>query len=362
LGNDTRTKHVQVYRYLRDQIDSGIYRPGQRMPTESELVDQLGVSRPTVSRALGILEQEGQVVRRRGAGTFLATERGYLFGLMIPRLHHDGIGGPIANGIARRAEALGHGVLLASSLPDGDEESDQWGDRVCEQLIRHQVRAVFFIPLELHEHQTATNQQIAARIVQAGITLVLIDRDTCPFPDRSDFDLVAMDNRRAGFQMTQVLLQRGCQRLAFITDHPESSSALERLDGCRFALRQAGLSLPDARFVYWNPDADESLIKAVRSARPDGLIFINDLLASNGLRALQGAGMNVPADLRVVTFDDTNAATSAPVPLTTYRQPFEAIGVNAVDLMMSRMLDPEQHARDLRLAGEVVIRESCGSA
>jgi GntR family transcriptional regulator len=62
----------QLYNILRDQLASGTWRPGDRMPSESELIDQYGVSRITVRQSLDILAKEGWVFRRRGRGTFAA--------------------------------------------------------------------------------------------------------------------------------------------------------------------------------------------------------------------------------------------------------------------------------------------------
>jgi GntR family transcriptional regulator len=62
----------QLYDILRDDLISGKWHPGERMPSESELIDQYGVSRITVRQSLDMLVKEGRVYRRRGRGTFAA--------------------------------------------------------------------------------------------------------------------------------------------------------------------------------------------------------------------------------------------------------------------------------------------------
>ena len=64
---------AQAKEYLLDLIEEGVYEPGMRLPSESELAGQLGISRPTLREALYTLEQEGTIVRRHGVGTFVAT-------------------------------------------------------------------------------------------------------------------------------------------------------------------------------------------------------------------------------------------------------------------------------------------------
>jgi DNA-binding GntR family transcriptional regulator len=56
---------------LRQAITGGTFRPGSRLPTESELCEMLGVSRTVVREALRVLEEDGLVARRQGVGTFV---------------------------------------------------------------------------------------------------------------------------------------------------------------------------------------------------------------------------------------------------------------------------------------------------
>jgi len=71
----TDKRHLQVQQRLLGLIESGVFAPGQRLPSEVQLAAQLGISRPTLREALLHLEQSGAVVRRHGVGTFVA--RGY---------------------------------------------------------------------------------------------------------------------------------------------------------------------------------------------------------------------------------------------------------------------------------------------
>lgn len=364
MSTASTPKHVEVYNRLRAEIANGTYAPGQRIPTELELVERYGVSRPTVARALGALEKEGQLERRRGSGTFLKGSvpvQHELLGLLVPRLHYSGIGGPIAAGISRRAESLGHGLMLASTLEDGDEESGNWAERVCEQLIRHKVRGIFFVPLELPSEQSEINQRITDRLVSEGVSVVLVDRDIFPYPERSDFDLVAMDNRAAGFSLCQHIVDLGVKKIAFVADHLDSSSALERIEGARIALRAAGSDLPDDLVVKWDSSCGAKAIEAlVRSEDVEAILFVNDLLARDAVTLLMASGLRVPDDIRIAAFDDLEFSANLSVPLTTFRQPFEALGVNAVEMMKSRLAFQKQPFRDLRIRGQLVVRESCG--
>jgi GntR family transcriptional regulator len=65
----------QLKQALQSAIEQSVYKPGGRLPSESELVREYGVSRITVRQALDELEAEGRVVRRHGKGTYVAEPR-----------------------------------------------------------------------------------------------------------------------------------------------------------------------------------------------------------------------------------------------------------------------------------------------
>ena len=62
----------QTQRYLRDLIQNGTYQPGQQLPSEGEIAEQLGISRPTLREALHHLEMDGFILRKQGVGTFVS--------------------------------------------------------------------------------------------------------------------------------------------------------------------------------------------------------------------------------------------------------------------------------------------------
>jgi GntR family histidine utilization transcriptional repressor len=64
--------YAQVKNFIQQHISSGEWRPGDPVPSESALMQQFGISRMTVNRALRELTAQGMVVRHQGSGTFVA--------------------------------------------------------------------------------------------------------------------------------------------------------------------------------------------------------------------------------------------------------------------------------------------------
>ena len=68
-------KYVELVNWIREQIDGKKFLPGQRMYSENRLKEMFHVSRQTIRHAIGILEEEGVLVRKRGSGTYVSDIR-----------------------------------------------------------------------------------------------------------------------------------------------------------------------------------------------------------------------------------------------------------------------------------------------
>ena len=118
--SSSRANRCQASAGLRDHAEShqsGDYQPGDRIPSEANLIQEFGVSRPTVARALQDLQRRGLVNRRRGAGTYVsrANVSSKQFGLLIPGLGDTEVFEPICAEMARVAQRDGHSLLWGAA-------------------------------------------------------------------------------------------------------------------------------------------------------------------------------------------------------------------------------------------------------
>ena len=356
-------KHRQVYRALEREIQHGRWKEGDRLPSEADLVRQFGASRITVGRAVRDLQRAGLVERRAGSGTYVRTKRGTAalsFGLLIPDLGETEIFEPICQGMMASPLAREHALLWGSQTGGGGSKEERaW--ELCRQYIDRRVSGVFFAPLELTPAKDEVNLRIAGALDEARIPIVLLDRTVVPYPQRGHHDLVGIDNRRAGYVITEHLLRLGARRIAFVGVGNAAATVDARASGYREALA-AGDVPYDRALVRRIDPADVAAVRGLMdSARPEAIVCANDWTAARVMRTLLELGHAVPGDVRLVGIDDVEYAPLLPVPLTTLRQPTRQIGAAALAAMLDRVAGADLPTRDILLHGTLIVRHSCGA-
>lgn len=359
---ESSPKYQVIRQSLSDAISSGEYQPGQRLPSESELVKKFDASRPTVNRALRELQLSGVIERRVGSGSYVRADtagRGHTFGLLIPELGRTEIFEPICRGMAEAQHGSHHVLLWGSSLGDA-ANIEQQASQACRQLISKKVSGVFFAPLELTPRKDAINRGIAEALDKAGIPVVLLDRDLVPYPERSHYDLVGIDNRRAGYIVTKHLISAGSRRIVFLGRPGSAPTVDARISGYEQAIIESKLNSGPQVFRV-DPQDHAQVKKILQRLRPEAFVCANDFTAAHLLKTLTDLKIDVPRDVRMAGIDDVKYAGLLSVPLTTIHQPCASIGAVAVAAMLDRLRDPKLPARDILLSFHLVVRDSCGA-
>jgi GntR family transcriptional regulator, arabinose operon transcriptional repressor len=367
LTEPQKPKYQQIVTDLQKAITSGEYKEGQRLPSEADLTKRFSTSRLTVQRALKELQHQALIERRAGSGTYVRrNERSdrYVFGLLIPGLGETEIFEPICQGMARAGRAGGHALLWGDTThasSDCESDHEQRTRELCEYYLDRRVTGIFFAPLELTQSMDCVNQWVVDTLTEARIPVVLLDRDIYRYPRRCGFDLVGIDNRRAGFLMTEHLLRHGCKRALFLGRPLSAYTVDSRIAGFQDALQAFQVANVHGQVHIGDPDDVDPLRSIFQHFRPDGIVCANDLTAARLMRTLDRIGLQVPRDLRIVAIDDVKYAGLLGVPLTTLHQPCREIGETAVRTMLERIAHPGLPPRDVLLECKLMVRRSCGT-
>lgn len=307
----------------------------------------------------------GLVVRRIGSGTYVSqrsTSQSHIFGLLIPELGQTEIFEAICKGMMEAPQATHHSLLWGNAASaENENEKEKMAEQLCHHYISKKVAGVFFAPLEFSPGRSEANHRIVAALDRARIAVVLLDRCLEPYPLRSKYDLVGIDNRRTAYRVTEHLIQAGAKRIGFFA-RPNSAPTVDaRVAGYREAL-QALSKRPQWNSINWGDASDPKFVRAVlKKDRVDAFICANDYTAGHLMHTLLSLGYGIPDDIRIAGIDDVKYARLLPVPLTTQHQPCRDIGRIALATMLDRISDPDMPPRDVLLGCQLMIRQSCGT-
>lgn len=198
---------------------------------------------------------------------------------------------------------------------------------------------------------------------EKSLPLVLIDPVDAIAPCTST---ITSANLTAGRQAAEQLLDLGHERLGILGGSARSTANLERIQGCRIALEERGVELPDSYVLNGSFDYDHGYTGAeallALPFRPTAVIALSDVLAAGALSAFDHAHLAVPRDISLVSFDDTEPARQLSPALTTVTQPLHQMGRAAADRIVAISGGPKTTPMILELGTEFTHRGSAAAA
>jgi DNA-binding LacI/PurR family transcriptional regulator len=177
---------------------------------------------------------------------------------------------------------------------------------------------------------------------------------------------VALDNRHGIELLVTHLLEHGHRRIAFVGAPSELTSATERLEAFRSVTARAGVAGDDdVRFgdIQWSEGSGELAMREhlARTEPPTAVVAASDTLAVGALRAIRAAGLAVPGDVALVSFDDPRFGDLLDPPMTALSRHDRELGEQAARLLLRVLAngDPARKA-EVRVKAELIVRRSCG--
>lgn len=190
------------------------------------------------------------------------------------------------------------------------------------------------------------------------------------FTDKVDH--IATENVEGAKRATSYLLQTGCKRVAVVGVHPgeKVGSAALRYQGYLEALEEAGVEF-DERLVVesgmWHRSDGVRVMNALLDSGvvPDGVVALNDMLASGVMHAIQMHNLRIPEDISVIGFDNSDDSQYLSPALTSIAPGLEAVARLSVKLLKDR-IDGVSPSKDLKpeqkvfrkVSSSLVVRQS----
>ena len=190
-----------------------------------------------------------------------------------------------------------------------------------------------------------------------SVPTVLVDRGA----DLPDFDTVAIDNVAATHVGTAHLSEMGHRDITFVATRDTLVHMNQRVEGYQRAMSEAGMS-DRIKVIYAGVTIEEcrhSLEHQVFNQKPPTALFASAYIATLGaIKAARKAGFDIPGDLSLLGFDDSDWMTVLKPTISTIRQPIEAMVDSAWQLLMQRIGSPDRPISHVTHLTDMQVRES----
>ncbi|MDQ4035274.1 MAG: LacI family transcriptional regulator [Chloroflexota bacterium] len=250
----------------------------------------------------------------------------------------------LVRAVESAAHERGYGIVLANGGDDAARELEH-----LDLLIERRVDGIVIVSSRM-------TRRHAERLQGTPVPVVLVN-DTVA---GSGLPAVTTAHRRGARLAAEHLIGLGHRRIGHIGAPADQAASGQRRRGVRDALRAAGLGEPLVAIGDGGVTGGAHAAEALIAAGMTGIVAYNDLTAIGALRALRRAGIGVPEQASVVGFDDIDLAAWTDPPLTTIRQPTDALGQWAVDHLLDLLGGAGEGGSDtpVVLQPELVVRGS----
>jgi LacI family transcriptional regulator len=284
-----------------------------------------------------------------------AVARGFttMVGLIVADIA-DPYFSSIAAGVTAEAEAHGLLVTLASTQGRSEREVDY-----MVALRRQRPLAVLLVGSRRVGPAADERLLHEVRSFRAdGGRVAAVSQPTL------DVDTVAVRNAEGAAELARALVEQGHRSFGVLGGPADLQTAAHRLEGFRSGLASMGVVLDDADVERgeFTRDGGQAAAGRLLARRPGVrcLFAVNDVMAVGAMAAARRTGRRLPEDLAVAGFDDIASAADVSPSLTTVRIDLEAVGREAMRLVLDR--SPSDEPRVTYAAGEVIVRESTRAA
>lgn len=326
----------------------------QRSPVIADVARLAGVSVPTVSRVLtgaarvsptkrqSVLDAIAALnYRPSAAARSVASKRASVVGVIAGNTSQYGYAETIRGiEIAARAQGFIVSIAVVESTADDDVE------RAVSLVLGQDLAGV--LALKFDPPGVAALSKMPDYVPTVAISGV---RDT-------SVPQAVLDETRAAEELTEYLLELG-HRTVHHVRVPPSRREDGRTTGWRRALRNAGAPIPPLLDASWSPHSGRDIGRSLAANPSVTAVFCgNDEIAMGVIRGLADEGVNTPADISVVGFDDHPLSELWSPSITTARQDFCNLGQRAFGLLLEQLNERDKPKRFSSERPALIVRES----
>lgn len=323
------------------------------------MAERLGYSATTISRVLSGKAEKYRIspdtvnavlreARRCNyspsvAAQSLRTRRSNTIGLLLPSVANPYFA-DMASVIITELNSAGYTTIVVDTM-----ESEQRLSESARSLISRQVDGILAVP--------CGEKGMDLEMLSAQIPVVLIDR----YYEDTSLPYVTTNNYQGGLDATRHLLSRGHTRISCIQGVQSSMPNKERVRGYMKAMKDEGLAqeidIIGNEFSVQNGYLETKLLMS-QQQRPTAIFALSNTIMLGALKAIREAGLRIPEDVALISFDNNLYMDYMTPPITRISQPVEDMAKLAVKILLDKIKGASNCGSQLRLSPIMVAGES----
>ncbi|HEX2954299.1 MAG TPA: LacI family DNA-binding transcriptional regulator [Bacillota bacterium] len=327
------------------------------MTTIKDIAQKAGVTPSVVSRALnnkyGVKESTRELILKiakemayypNTAARSLVTRKTGAIGIMMADISEPYYS-QIIKGMEYVANQTGFTLLFSNSY-----ESIEHNRVLQKMLYAERVDGLVIVGSNIQE------KNFVYDLLQQDIPFVLIERN---FSDPR-VNCIYFDNIEGAYRATRHLIERGHRKIAHIAGNIYNQVTLDRIEGYKKALHEAGIGFTDEWITFGNylSQGGYEAMKEILKQDYTAVFAGNDTMAYGAMLAISETGLTIPGDLAVIGLDDLEFSGLTNPPLSTIRQPRHEMGVKSLELLAEILQGTQENGVKICFAPELIIRKS----
>lgn len=331
--------------------------------TVKDVAEKAGVSPSTVSRVISnhpkISEETKEKVLKimdelgyypNAIARSLASKKTGTIGVILPNRSEDLLLNPFfpeaLRGILKGAAAFGYDVLLSTST-EGKNEME---------IVKTFIRSSKVDGIVLMSSSVGDESQAYLNSIDFPYSLI-----GSPYDHKERVNHVDNDNYMAAYELTTYLSMIGRKRIALIAGEIGQMVTMKRVEGYQKALMES--NIPYDEHLLFTGKFDEETGYTYGAAildmtpRPDAIIITDDLIAFGAVKVFQGAGVRIPEDMAIASFNNSILSRYSDIPLTSVEINSFELGYESVNLLV-QSIDQGVRGNKVIIPYTIVKRQS----
>ncbi len=302
------------------------------------------ISKKTKEKVLHLIKEYGYIPDINAVG--LKMKKGLNIGLLVSDFSEP-FTTSIIRGVERIVRDMNYYIVYTSTA-----EFNNNLEEAVTFLERRKIDGLIFLFAISYGKEISID--IELNIPTVSINRMISDKYPCVLPDNID----------GGYKAAIHLIESGVTRFAIISGPKNRSASRERIIGFKKALKEHAIDFDNSFIYYGNFDYNSGVkgFKELLKKHPeiDGVFCANDDMAAGAMNTAGEMGIEIPEKMKILGFDNKYFSSIWPIPISTFDQPLEKMGMKGASLLFSLINEEQIDSKIILLKSTLIPRKSTG--